>query len=114
MSKDNGGPASDKIKQAEMAENIRDARRAMFMDALEKRNAEREKQYLDALTIGEVSHAWWAFNAALDCVVLELPPELHAYTGQPQEDRLLDADRNHTIKQCRAAIESTNLGIKVK
>lgn len=57
---------------------------------------------------------WSAFNAALDCVVIELPPELHAYTGQPQEDRLLDADRNHTIKQCRTAIESTNLGIKVK
>ena len=54
------------------------------------------------------------FNAALDCVVIELPPELHAYTGQPQDDRLLDADRNHTIKQCRAAIESTDLGIKVK
>ena len=102
MSKDNGGPASDKIQQAEMAENIRDARRAMFMDAMEKRNSEREKQYLDALTMGEVSHAWWAFNAALDCVLIELPSHTE-HTGS-----------GGAIAACRAAIESTNLGIKVK
>ena len=105
MSKDNGGPASDKIQQA---------RRAAF-EVWTKRehgnlDLRKDGEYFDDLTHG----AWLGFNAALDCVVIELPPELHAYTGQPQEDRLLDADRNHTIKQCRTAIESTNLGIKVK
>ena len=110
MSKDNGGPASDKIQQAEMAENIRDARRAMFMDAMEKRNAEREKQYLDALTMGEVSHAWWAFNAALDCVVIELPTCSASMFVTSREAIAAQAG----VVMCIDAIESTNLGIKVK
>ena len=103
--KDNGGPASDKIQQA---------RRAAFESSLETRNRQRAESGFDALKPDEVRQMWWAFNAALDCVVIELPQELRAYSGQPQEDRLLDVERNHTIKLCRAAIESTNLGIKVK
>jgi len=97
-----------------MTDKIQQARRAAFEASLVQKNSQRQESGFDALRPEEVRNMWWAFNAALDCVLIELPPELHAYTGQPQEDRLLDADRNHTIKQCRAAIESTNLGIKVK
>ena len=97
-----------------MTDKIQQARRAAFEVALAQKNSQRQGSGFDALRPEEVRNMWWAFNAALDCVLIELPPELHAYTGQPQEDRFLDADRNHTIKQCRAAIESTNLGIKVK
>ena len=97
-----------------MIDKIQQARRAAFEVALAQKNSQRQGSGFDALRPEEVRNMWWAFNAALDCVLIELPPELHAYTGQPQEDRFLDADRNHTIKQCRAAIESTNLGIKVK
>ena len=98
-----------------MTDKIQHARRAAF-----EQWAERHRMQIgrDGVVVDYSSRAtdacWMAFNAALDCVVIELPPELHAYTGQPQDERLLDADRNHTIKQCRAAIESTNLGIKVK
>lgn len=102
----------------EMTDKIQKARRAEFeawFECLNHRKPEIQYSigghyYADQRT----EDAWLAFNAALDCVVIELPPELHAYTGRPQDDRLLYADRNHTIKQCRAAIESTNLGIKVK
>lgn len=97
-----------------MTDKIQKARRELFeaWTKSEHGNLTRRQdgEYFDDLTHG----AWLGFNAALDCVVIDLPTELHAYTGQPQEDRLLDADRNRTIKQCRAAIESTNLGIKVK
>ena len=45
--------------------------------------------------------AWWAFNAALDAVVIELPTSLQ-YTGSGE-----------AISACRKAIESTGLGLKV-
>lgn len=97
-----------------MTDKIKQARRELFEAWTKSEYGDltirQDGEYFDDLTHG----AWLGFNAALDCVVLDLPPELHAYTGQPQEDRLLDVDRNHAIKQCRAAIESINLGIKVK
>ena len=97
-----------------MTDKIQQARRAAFEDYVMREHGNpalnKDGDYFCDITHG----AWLGFNAALDSVVIELPPELHAYTGQPQEDRLIDADRNHTIKQCRSAIESTNLGIKIK
>lgn len=100
-----------------MTDKIQQARRDAFEAAYLKNYlypAERWSLVPEKYRTQHAEIAWWAFNAALDCVVIELPAELHAYTGQPQEDRLLDADRNHTIKQCRAAIESTSLGIKIE
>ena len=95
MSKDNGGPASDKIQQA---------RRELFeaWTKSEHGNISRRQdgEYFDDLTHG----AWLGFNAALDCVVIELP-EPHSTNGG---DCVVDFD------ECRTAIESTNIGIKVK
>ena len=97
-----------------ITDKIQQARRELFEEWTKSEHGDltrrQDGEYFDDLTHG----AWLGFNAALDCVVIDLPQELHAYPGQPQEDRLLDADRNHAIKQCRAAIESTNLGIKIK
>ena len=93
MSKDNGGPASDKIQQA---------RRAAFEAALAQKNSQRAESGFDALRPEEVRNMWWAFNAALDCVLIELPSHTE-HTGS-----------GGAIAACRAAIESTNLGIKVK
>ena len=97
-----------------MTDKIQQARRELFESWTNSEHGDltrrQDGEYFDDLTHG----AWLGFNAALDCVVIELPQELHAYSGQPQDERLLDTDRNHTIKLCRAAIESTNLGIKVK
>ena len=92
--KDNGGPASDKIQQA---------RRAAFESSLEARNRHRAESGFDALKPEEVRQMWWAFNAALDFVVISDP-----FAGQ------WGAYSEQASQQMRSAIESTNLGIKVK
>ena len=97
MSKDNGGPASDKIQQA---------RREMFEAWTKSEHGDltrrQEGEYFDDLTHG----AWLGFNAALDCVVIELPAH---------EDGLVKSYGPLLyLDEVVAAIESTNLGIKVK
>lgn len=55
--------------------------------------------------------AWIGFNAALDCVVIELPSERKIrHLPTPDENH----SYNEALENCRDAIESTNLGIKVK
>ena len=97
--KDNGGPASDKIQQA---------RRELFeaWTKSEHGNLDLRKdgEYFDDLTHG----AWLGFNAALDCVVIELPAMCRQVTI---DDESIDI---YWPDEVRAAIESTNLGIKVK
>lgn len=64
----------------------------------------------DALPVDHERHSeyvmlqseWLAFNAALDAVCIVMP------------ESELDESRAVAIEDCRAAIESTSLGIKVK
>lgn len=53
---------------------------------------------------GLVQAAWWGFNAALDAVEIQLPIAEH-YT----DDKAYSA-----VADCHAAIEETDLGLKVK
>ena len=85
-----------------MTDKIQQARRAAFEVALAQKNSQRQGSGFDALRPEEVRNMWWAFNAALDCVVIELPSHTE-HTGS-----------GGAIAACRAAIESTALGIKVK
>lgn len=85
-----------------MTDKIQQARRAAFEVALSLKNSQRAKSGFDDLRPEEVRNMWWAFNAALDCVVIELPDAWKHPNPQSYEIG------------CRAAIESTNLGIKVK
>lgn len=96
MSKDNGGPASDKTQQA---------RRAAF-----ERWADGDHIAHDGICYENpyVESAWSGFNAALDCVVIELP-ERFVYCSTDSE-----SSYDLAIDECADAIESTNLGIKVK
>ena len=84
-----------------MADKIQQARRELFEEwtKSEHGNLSRRQdgEYFDDLTHG----AWLGFNAALDCVVIELP------------DSNCEA-QDHYMLACECAIESTNLGIKVK
>ena len=84
-----------------MTDKIQQARRAAFEAALAQKNSQRAESGFDALRPEEVRNMWWAFNAALDCVVIELP------------DSNCEAQDNYMLA-CERAIESTNLGIKVK
>jgi len=85
-----------------MTDKIQQARQAAFEVALAQKNSQRQGSGFDALRPEEVRNMWWAFNAALDCVLIELPSHTE-HTGS-----------GGAIAACRAAIESTNLGIKVK
>ena len=101
MSKDNGGPASDKIQQA---------RRELF-EAWTKRehgniSRRQDGEYFDDLTHG----AWLGFNAALDLAVIELPKCSASMFLTSREAIAAQAG----VIMCADAIESTNLGIKVK
>lgn len=93
-----------------MTDKIQQARRAAFEVALAQKNSHRAESGFDALRPEEVRNMWWAFNAALDCVVIELPvafdsvPSYASYQGGWNDMR----------EECVYAIESTNLGIKVK
>lgn len=84
-----------------MEDKIQQARRAAF-----ERWADGDHIAHDGICYENpyVESAWSGFNAALDCVVIELP-----MTG-------VYADPNYSrgIVKCIEAIESTNLGIKVK
>ena len=84
-----------------MTNKIQQARRAAFEVAVAQKNSQRQGSGFDALRPEEVRNMWWAFNAALDCVVIELP------------DSNCEAQDNYMLA-CERAIESTNLGIKVK
>lgn len=96
MIKDNGGPASDKIQQA---------RRELFEAwAPYRTDLNKDGFYASSHTRAQ----WSAFNAALDCVVIELPDPCRQVTF---DDECIDI---YWPDEVRAAIESTNLGIKVK
>ena len=89
-----------------MTDKIQQARRELFeaWTKSEHGNISRRQdgEYFDDLTHG----AWLGFNAALDCVVIELPAHedglVKSYGPLLYLDEVVDA------------IESTNLGIKVK
>lgn len=99
--------------EGDSMDKVSETRRALFNGALEKRQIDRDKSGLDALLRGEVSQAWWAFNAALDAVEIELPKERAKRKGF-QRETLEDSAFNACRDLCVESIESTNLGLRIK
>ena len=108
-----------------MTDKIQQARRAAFEVALAQKNSQRQGSGFDALRPEEVRNMWWAFNAALDCVVIDLPTPAKAMAVvidyQDNKRQNVTGTTNWAanlgmcvVNECCAAIESTNLGIKVK
>ena len=91
-----------------MTDKIQQTRRAVFEVALAQKNSHRAESGFDALRPEEVRNMWWAFNDALDCVLIDSPGEFEG----------ADSDGSHAWNACHRsfvdAIKSTNLGIKVK
>ena len=97
-----------------MTNKIQQARRAAFREIFANapyefcmaRYAEDNTSWPGNYVAYHVECAWQAFNAALDCVVIELPAHedglVKSYGPLLYLDEVVDA------------IESTNLGIKVK
>lgn len=78
----------------------------------------------DALPVGHerygqyvhLEHEWQAFNAGLDAVEIQLP-RLRAYPpneASSDVDYWIDEAKWETLSKCRAAIEQTGLGLRVK
>ena len=96
-----------------MTDKIQQARRAAFeeWDTKTFGSADADHSISDddgSYCDGIVDQCWWAFNAALDCVLIDSPGEFEG----------ADSDGSHAWNACHRsfvdAIESTNLGIKVK
>lgn len=92
-----------------MEDRIQQARRAAFEQWAERHRMPigRDGVVVD-YSARETDACWQAFNAALDCVVIDSPGEFEG----------ADSDGSHAWNACHRsfvdAIESTNLGIKVK
>ena len=81
---------------------IEEKRRKLFEAWMGEQGLESEWEPLRNCYKDFPAHfAWQAFNVALDAVVIELPFVID-YTGS-----------DLAIEDCRAAIESTGLGLKV-
>lgn len=105
-----------------MEDKIQHARRAAFeeWDTKTFGSADADHSINDddgSYSDGIVDQCWRAFNAALDCVVIELPQLIglnESFQGTPISEMRAQNHYNQAVSKCRAAIESTNLGIKVK
>ena len=99
-----------------MTDKIQQARRAAFREIFANapyefcmaRYAEDNTSWPGNYVAYHVECAWQAFNAALDCVVISLPEPCRQVTF---DDEGIDI---YWPDEVRAAIESTDLGIKVK
>ncbi len=93
-----------------MTDKIQQARRAAFEEWTKREHGNldlrKDGEYFDDLTHG----AWLGFNAALDCAVIELPTCSASMFVTSREAIAAQAG----VVMCADAIESTNLGIKVK
>ena len=91
-----------------MTDKIQQTRRAAFEDYVMREHGNpalnKDGDYFCDITHG----AWLGFNAALDCVLIEF--------ALPTHNAWHDYDQgyNSALSDCRSAIESTNLGIKIK
>lgn len=91
-----------------MTDKIQQARRAAFDNWYASRYGEVDRH--DTWAMAAMYDALEVFNAALDCVVLDLPPafeDVHNYA-------CYQGGWNDMRGEAVDAIESTNLGIKVK
>lgn len=103
-----------------MTRTVEEVRRELFesrMDALDKNPG----LWLDggySNVYGQC--AWIGFNAALDAVEIQLPPLNNSHIGGPDSEmgpsyeQVEDAGYDFAIKDCRAAIEQTGLGLRIK
>lgn len=96
-----------------MTNKIQQARRAAFESAVVRDWDEHLAHFDrdgDGYVFGDIQAAWWAFNAALDLALIKLPPafdDVHNYA-------CYQGGWNDMRGESIDAIESTNLGIKVK
>ena len=93
---------------------VEETRRELFEAAYLKKYfypAERWSLVPEKYRTQHAEIAWWAFNAALDAVEIELPEKVGEDNGGCIHDSSI---YDEAVDECRAAIESTNLGLKIR
>ena len=99
-----------------MSKSVREVRRAAFEKWwVECENRKKPETFNNGdYCAPSVYNAWKAFNAALDAVEIKLPPEVAQFADDDRGRRAFSLFTNTAIRSCRAAIEQTGLGIRVK
>ena len=62
----------------------------------------------DSKAHGDMSIAWWGWQASREAVVVELPSEDTCRTSTSKEEAAQDA-YNHALGECRSVIEAQGL-----
>ncbi len=102
-----------------MSKSVEDTRRELFEHAVKRDWLESMICFqckADGYADRDIDNAWWAFNAALDCVGIELP-YIKAYPpneASSDVDYWIDEAKWEMRTDCRTSIESLNLGLKIK
>lgn len=102
-----------------MTKTLEEVRRELFearfknFDLCAYQDEEGDTIYEDDLTQG----AWIGFNAALYAVEIQMPGLIgldQPFTGTPISEIRAHNHYNQALDDCRAAIEQTGLGLRVK
>ena len=90
--------------------SIEQTRRELFQHAVKRDWLESMicfQRKADGYADRDIDNAWWAFNAALDAVEIDLEPAIRTVGGGP-------IDGSMYTPEVYKAIESLNLGIKIR
>ena len=95
-----------------MSKSVESTRRELFQHAVKRDWLESMicfQRKADGYADRDIDNAWWAFNAALDCVEIELP-----YSVEQKPYNHPNNAWNSAVKETKSKIETLNLGLKVK
>lgn len=123
-----GGQAADALMgifgfkrvEEKAMDKVSEARRALF-EAWAASNLPTSLSMRGPSYASLTTHkSWQAFNAALDAVEIELPDRDPKGSGSPDSEMGASLEQyegaayNFGLDDCRSAIESTNLGLRIK
>lgn len=97
-----------------MSKSVEEVRRELFRSACVKLDVEPGRDTDSGYSNPYGDAAWRVMNAALDVVEIQLPPEVAQFADDDPGRRAFSLFTNTAIRSCRAAIEQTGLGIRVK
>lgn len=96
-----------------MTKTVEEVRRELFRNVCARLDKDPGYDTESGYSSPYGNEAWLVLNAALDAVEIELPKPAHP-PSLTETGLLLDKQEAVTILKCRAAIEQTGLGLKIK
>lgn len=102
-----------------MSKSVEETRRELFYKWFDEQQSLAERCGL-SLGNAEFDFGEAAFNAALDAVEITFPSQDISHYGGPDSvygpsyEQVEGAGYNHGLNDCKLAIETLNLGLKIK